>query len=156
MSGIYSGRWKEWIITAAGQQEQIKMGTRFFGIHHHKQYLLAVKTEIQLSIWKMLVLFHHLDEVSYVPLHSHILLWKVLLFQRMGCYWILRISFWCPQILKIKDIINLMVESIFNNETTQKCHVSVTSIWDVVVCGRVIDSVCSGRNMFGVWDLVCI
>lgn len=139
------------------------MGTcSFIGIHHYKQYLLAVKTEIPLGIWKTLVLFHHLDEVSYVLLHSHILLWKVSLFQRMGCYWILRIIFWCPQIVKIIEHIsisfnvNLMVESIFNNETTQKCHVSVTSVWHVVVCGRVRDRVCSVRNMFVVWDVVCI
>lgn len=49
-----------------------------------------------------------------------------------------------------------MVESIFNNETTQKCHVSVTFIRDVIECGRVVSRVCSGISMFGVWDLVCI
>lgn len=49
-----------------------------------------------------------------------------------------------------------MVESIFNNETTQKCHLSVTSLRDVIECGRVVSRVCSGRSMFGVWDLFCI
>lgn len=48
------------------------------------------------------------------------------------------------------------MKSIFNNDTTQKCQVAVTFTKDLVECGSGKVRGCSGRNIFGVWDLVCV
>lgn len=51
---------------------------------------------------------------------------------------------------------NLRLKNIFNNETTQKCQVTVSSVRIMVECGRGLGRSCLGRNIFRVWDLVCI